>query len=131
MALIPLIACGGDATPTPRASPDGPAVAAIVATEGPLNAAQSVGMLGGDATTGCLWLTVDGRREQLLLQGQGLRLDWALRPAAVLRGDQVLARLGDAVTLRGGYVSRAMGLQGVSGCPVGPERLWLGAIVRR
>lgn len=79
--------------------------------------ALAFGTLRADAATGCLWLEgPDGEPTgELLLQGDSYRVDFAASPAAVLDGDELVARVGDKVEVGGGSTDE---FSGVEGCPV-------------
>lgn len=84
--------------------------------------AEARGVLGGDPTTGCLWLEDAGSRRQVLLVGD-FEVDWAADPPAIERDGQPFAELGEDVHVAGGGEDG----QGVPGCPVSPAggNLWL------
>lgn len=118
-------ACGGGdlalpsgTTPSASASPsedDARATAAVRTGSDIRMQALARGVLGADATTGCLWLEgEDGRSRELLLQGDSYRVDFSASPVVVRDADRVVAEVGSAVRLGGGFTDRE---PGVEGCP--------------
>lgn len=100
-----------DASPTG----DGRATAAVRPGNGMAMQAHARGVLRADATTGCLWLEgPDGVGREVLLQGDSYRVDFDVSPVVIRDGERVVAEVGTAVDMGGGFTPR---VDGVEGCP--------------
>ena len=108
MRLLPIVvvllvagcASGGGDT-LGSAEPDVSRVSFVPAPEAAMQALLT-GTLGGDPSTGCLW--VEGpHRVPLVIQHDTAVLDISAQPPVVRDGEEVLAALGDAVEVGGGH----------------------------
>jgi hypothetical protein len=136
-ALVGCSAASADREPSVQARATSPTTqddavgrAAFLPGPGPGYEALATGMLHGDPASGCLWL------EQATLDEPGVRqvplrvfdddayVDFGASPAEVrTRHGRLLHRLGDDVSLGGGYIPAADYL--VDGCPVGGDTVFL------
>lgn len=75
------------------------------------------GQLGGDAASGCLWLTqLDGTRGAIVVYSDELRADFSQEPFVLRRADGSRAvGEGDRVVATGGHVDAS---KAVRDCPV-------------
>lgn len=111
---LALAACGSQQIANPGAGSDDVSRVAFLQEESTYPMALLAGTLGGDAETGCLWVSGphgEGERTPLRLHHDSAVLDVSAQPPVIRDGDRVLAAFGDAVEMGGGF--------GVS--PAGPS----------
>lgn len=79
----------------------------VVDPEGLNRLALATGTLGGDPSTGCLWLEQEGKRMPIVLEHPRAGVDVDVSPPAVETLEGVLVRFGEELSLGGGHDAHA------------------------
>lgn len=105
--MLPACSQGNAAMETGIADPSDTARVSFQMRDDTAMFALNSGVLGGDPSSGCLWLTNSGHRSHIVVEHDHARADFEASPPGVYDGRILLVAIGEEVQMGGGYTNSA------------------------